>query len=82
MESKLPPSTSLPEDLQGWLGVIEVAKQLHIHPQSLRRLIKTGKFEGAIFFSGMYLIHTETLEAFKEKGYDFSPGRKPGRRLL
>ena len=58
----------------------EAARELGIHPQSLRRLIKQQKIP-AKMFAGKYLIERDKLEMFKSN-YDPRSGRKPIRRLL
>jgi len=63
-----------------YLDLLEAARALNIHPQSLRRLIKQKKVP-AILFAGKYLIQRDKLEMFKAN-YDPRPGRKPLRRLL
>jgi excisionase family DNA binding protein len=63
-----------------YLDLVEAARTLNIHPQSLRRLIKQKKVP-AILFAGKYLIQRDKLEMFKSN-YDPRPGRKPLRRLL
>ena len=63
-----------------YLDLVEAARALNIHPQSLRRLIKQKKVP-AILFAGKYLIPRDKLEMFKAN-YDPRPGRKPLRRLL
>ncbi len=63
-----------------YLDLVEAARTLNIHPQSLRRLIKQKKVP-AILFAGKYLIERDKLEMFKAN-YDPRPGRKPLRRLL
>ncbi len=63
-----------------YLDLVEAARILRIHPQSLRRLIKQKKVP-AILFAGKYLIERDKLEMFKAN-YDPRPGRKPVRRLL
>jgi len=63
-----------------YLDLVEAARVLNIHPQSLRRLIKQKKVP-AILFAGKYLIQRDKLEMFKAN-YDPRPGRKPLRRLL
>ena len=65
---------------ENYLDLIEAARQLNIHPQSLRRLIKQKKMP-AVLFAGKYLIERDKLEMFKSN-YDPSPGRTPIRRLL
>lgn len=64
----------------GYLDLVEAARVLQIHPQSLRRLIKQKKVP-ATMFAGKYLIERDKLEMFKAN-YDPRPGRKPIRRLL
>jgi excisionase family DNA binding protein len=63
-----------------YLDLVEAARTLGIHPQSLRRLIKQKKVP-ALLFAGKYLIERDKLEMFKAN-YDPRPGRKPVRRLL
>lgn len=63
-----------------YLDLVEAARFLSIHPQSLRRLIKQKKLP-AVLFAGKYLIQRDKLEMFKAN-YDPRPGRKPDRRLL
>jgi excisionase family DNA binding protein len=63
-----------------YLDLIEAARELGIHPQSLRRLIKQNQVP-AQQFAGKYLIERNALEMFKAT-YDPRPGRKTNRRLL
>ena len=63
-----------------YLDLVEAARELNIHPQSLRRLIKQKRVP-AVLFAGKYLIERDKLEMFKAN-YDPRPGRKPLRRLL
>lgn len=63
-----------------YLDLVEAARELGIHPQSLRRLIKQKRVP-AMLFAGKYLIERDKLEMFKAN-YDPRPGRKPIRRLL
>lgn len=63
-----------------FLDLVEASRELQIHPQSLRRLIKQKKIP-AMMFAGKYLIERDKLEMFKAN-YDPRPGRKPIRRLL
>jgi excisionase family DNA binding protein len=63
---------------ENYLDLVEAARVLAIHPQSLRRLIKQGKVP-AVLFAGKYLIERDKM--FKSN-YDPRPGRKPIRRLL
>ena len=68
------------EPFDNYLDLVEAARILNIHPQSLRRLIKQRKVP-ALIFAGKYLIARDKLEMFKSN-YDPRPGRKPIRRLL
>ncbi len=68
------------EPFHNYLDLVEAARELNIHPQSLRRLIKQRKVP-ALIFAGKYLIERDKLEMFKTN-YDPRPGRKPIRRLL
>jgi excisionase family DNA binding protein len=68
------------EPFDNYLDLVEAARELNIHPQSLRRLIKQRKVP-ALIFAGKYLIERDKLEMFKTN-YDPRPGRKPIRRLL
>jgi len=68
------------EPFDNYLDLVEAARILRIHPQSLRRLIKQKKIP-AVLFAGKYLIERDKLEMFKAN-YDPRPGRKPIRRLL
>jgi excisionase family DNA binding protein len=63
-----------------YFDLVEAARELGIHPQSLRRLIKQKRIP-ATMFAGKYLIERDKLEMFKAN-YDPRPGRKPIRRLL
>lgn len=63
-----------------YLDLVEAARILGIHPQSLRRLIKQKKVP-AVLFAGKYLIDRDVLNQFKAN-YDPRPGRKAIRRLL
>lgn len=65
---------------EDYLDLVEAARELGIHPQSLRRLIKQKRVP-AVMFAGKYLIERDKLEMFKAN-YDPRPGRKPIRRLL
>ena len=72
--------TSVSDPFENFLDLVEAARVLGIHPQSLRRLIKQKKVP-ATLFAGKYLIERDKLEMFKSN-YDPRPGRKPIRRLL
>ena len=68
------------DPFDNYMDLVEAARILGIHPQSLRRLIKQKKVP-AVIFAGKYLIERDKLEMFKSN-YDPRPGRKPIRRLL
>ncbi len=68
------------EPFSNYLDLVESARILGIHPQSLRRLIKQKKVP-AVLFAGKYLIERDKLEMFKSN-YDARPGRKAIRRLI
>lgn len=68
------------EPFDDYLDLVEAARVLNIHPQSLRRLIKQQKVP-AMLFAGKYLIQRDQLQIFKSN-YDPRPGRKAIRRLL
>lgn len=63
-----------------YLDLIEAARELGIHPQSLRRLIKRNLVP-AQQFAGKYLIERTALEVFKAN-YDPRPGRKRAQKLF
>ena len=71
---------SMIDPFDNYMDLVEAARILGIHPQSLRRLIKQKKVP-AVIFAGKYLIERDKLEMFKAN-YDPRPGRKPLRRLL
>ncbi len=68
------------EPFDNYVDLVDAARILNIHPQSLRRLIKQKKVP-AVLFAGKYLIERYQLNQFKSN-YDPRPGRKPIRRLL
>ena len=68
------------ELFDNYLDLVDAARILGIHPQSLRRLIKQKKVP-AILFAGKYLIERDKLQMFKAN-YDSRPGRKAIRKLL
>ena len=55
-------------------GREEVADRLHIHPESVRRLIRQGKLP-AIKFGNKWLVEKSSLEQFAGH-YDPRPGNK------
>jgi excisionase family DNA binding protein len=68
------------EPFDNYMDLVDAARILGIHPQSLRRLIKQRKVP-AVLFAGKYLIERAKLEMFKSN-YDPRPGRKPIRTLF
>ncbi len=68
------------DPFEGWLDIVEAARELNIHPQSLRRLIKQ-QLVPARLYGGKYLIARDQLLMFKSN-YDPRPGRKRSPRLL
>lgn len=86
MTTSYPQGDAFDQFLHDHLDLVQAARELGIHPQSLRRLIKEGPNGEppkipARKFGGKYLIDRTTLEMFKTN-YDPRPGRKPIRRLL
>ncbi len=74
------PDETLDNLLEGWSDLVEAARELQIHPQSLRRLIKQGRVPASMF-GGKYMIERDKLEMFKTN-YDRRPGRKRSARLM
>jgi excisionase family DNA binding protein len=60
--------------LDQYVGVEEVSQRLHIHPESVRRLIRQGKLP-AIKFGNKWLVERATLEQYASH-YDPRPGNK------
>lgn len=58
-----------------YYNLIDAARVLGVHPQSLRRIIHAKKLKAEKVF-GAYLINKQVLEDFKVR-YDPRPGRKP-----
>lgn len=63
-----------------YLDLLEAARELGIHPQSRRRLIKQKKAPAVIMFTGKYLVPRDQFERLKAT-YDPRPGWKPYRPL-
>ena len=57
-----------------YLDLVQASREIGIHPQSLRRLIKKNRIP-ATMFAGKYLIKRDKLAIFKSN-YDPRPGRK------
>jgi excisionase family DNA binding protein len=62
------------ELLENYAGVAEVSERLHIHEESVRRLIRQGKLP-AIKFGNKWLVDKATLDQFAGH-YDPRPGNK------
>jgi excisionase family DNA binding protein len=62
------------DDFDNFVTVAEAAKRLNIHPESVRRLIRSGKLP-ARKFANTWLVEKATLEQFASN-YDPRPGRK------
>jgi excisionase family DNA binding protein len=62
------------DSFDNYVTVAETAKRLNIHPESVRRLIRSGKLP-ARKFANAWLIERTTLEQFASH-YDPRPGRK------
>lgn len=60
--------------IENYAGVDEASKQLRIHPESVRRLIRQGKLP-AIKFGNKWLVEKAALSQFAS-GYDPRPGNK------
>jgi excisionase family DNA binding protein len=60
--------------LEQYVGVQGVSDRLHIHPESVRRLIRQGKLP-AIKFGNKWLVERATLEQYASH-YDPRPGNK------
>lgn len=61
-------------NLENYVTVSEAARRLNIHPESVRRLIRSGKLP-ARKFANTWLIEQNTLEQFANH-YDPRPGKK------
>ena len=65
------------EDLSNYIGISETARQLGIHEESLRRLLRIGTLRGRKI-GGQWLIDREDLAVFAST-YDAKTGK---RRLM
>lgn len=66
--------------VNGYLGLVEAATVLQIHPQSAWRLVKAGDLP-ARKVHGKWLIEQAALQQFKT-GYSGMTGRRQIRRLI
>jgi excisionase family DNA binding protein len=62
------------QSFNDYVTVQEAAKRLNIHPESVRRLIRSGKLP-ARKFANTWLIERDVLEQFASH-YDPRPGNK------
>ena len=62
------------------LDTVEAARELNIHPQSMRRLSKQNRIPARLY-GAKYLMESDQLLMF-ESHYDPRPGRKRSPRLL
>lgn len=67
--------------LPDYLDLVDAARIVKLHPQSLRRLVKAGIVPGVHFWQGKYVFHVPALRQFAS-AYDPRPGPKQPRRLL
>ena len=68
------------DSFEDWLDIVEGARELNIHSQSMRRLIKQHRIPARLY-GGKYLIERDQPLMFKSN-YDLRPGRKRSLRLL
>lgn len=66
--------------LDDYLDLIDAAREINIHPDSLRRLVKQNKIPARLW-RGKYLLARHEVQQFANV-YDPRPGRKPLRRLI
>lgn len=59
---------------EDYVDVLETARTLEIHPETVRRLIRKGSIR-ATLWGNKYWIKREDLESFAST-YDPKPGRK------
>jgi excisionase family DNA binding protein len=70
----IPWEQNVSDSFENYVTVGEAAKRLNIHPESVRRLIRTGKLS-ARKFANTWLIERAMLEQFANH-YDPRPGKK------
>lgn len=60
-----------------WLTVEHIAATLQVHPQTVRRWLRTGELHGVLMGDRAgYRVHPDDLDAFlRERGYSPQPGR-------
>lgn len=62
------------DSFENYVTVAEAARRLNIHPESVRRLIRSGKLP-ARKLANTWLVERTTLEQFAGH-YDPRPGKK------
>ena len=72
--NSIPWEQNVSDSFENYVTVGEAAKRLNIHPESVRRLIRTGKLS-ARKFANTWLIERAMLEQFANH-YDPRPGKK------
>lgn len=60
-----------------WLTVDQISKGLKVHPQTVRRWLRTGELHGVLMGDKAgYRIHPDDLDTFlRQRGYSPQPGR-------
>ncbi len=61
-----------------WLTVEEISHRLQIHPQTVRRWLRTGELHGVLMGDRAgYRVHPDDIQAFlRSRGYSPQPERK------
>ena len=61
-----------------WLTVEDICNRLQLHPQTVRRWLRSGELSGVLIGDrGGYRVHPDDLAAFlKARGYTPQPGRE------
>jgi excisionase family DNA binding protein len=70
----LPLDNGVSDSFENYVTVEDAARRLNIHPESVRRLIRSGKLS-ARKFANTWLIERTMLEQFASH-YDPRPGKK------
>ena len=67
-----------------WLTVGDICNRLRVHPQTVRRWLRSGELSGVLIGDrGGYRIHPDDLLAFlKTRGYAQQPGREAEEREI
>ena len=61
-----------------WLTVEDICDRLQVHPQTVRRWLRSGALSGVLIGDrGGYRVHPDDLAAFlRTRGYTPQPGRE------